>query len=916
MKRLIIACLMLSASVYSQESTPKHLIKFLESNTSHSDYAVSFYGEDHLVFSSPIDDKRKHPKQDLFIAKFDEIGQLSDAKFIGFENRTVTKTGLTLSSDRHTVYFSAKNKRKGKHQLFKATIDKDGLWTAIVRLPFNESNFHFTSPTLSPDNTKLYFASDNRQSYGGTDIFVVDIKSDGSFGTPVNLGNLINTTGNEVTPFVSASNVLYYSSDGFQASQGGFDVYQSQISSDGFTEPINLDAPINGPHNDIAYIINTSNRKGYFSSNRLQGGENMNMYSFIIDHPVVEKCQQVIAGVVKDKNTALPIPGAEMILYDNKNEEVSKQVTDETGNYRFTMDCNKTYTLIATGEFYDKEEHIINTANYRNAPALVANKFLTKTIDFDALYASNGHKKASKLPTTESKEGVVEQQKDVKITSNYTLPRNGMESLENVADLPKVNAIYFDFDKAYIKRTEIPQLDEIVNLMKENPDVSIELSAYTDSRGPKAYNLFLSQRRLKSTMNYLIKKGISKDRLSGKGYGEENILNKCIDGVPCSREEHRKNRRTEFNFIRNNAIVTLEKKRPVVVEKKVKMAPKQRLNPVDISVKDSVKSILKSTQESMPLTTSKRAREVEQTFTVNQIKEVNKIGQINADTGTTVAEIKALLDEGVIVESTTNVGDEIQEPKKKNIQPTAQEKVASEKVLVDRSNLTITKNTQEIEHHDTQKKLIQTETNKETFKQLENLQKTKEKAQKKNKAKVPKILGNSSSRPFDQASVSDDFQPNELLKLTDEQITITNRSAARTASESPSFDVKINTVSVTPMTSKRGKYVSTNKAKKIEALRVNFKLLSNHGYAQGYHDAYIVIKSPNGQVVNQAGTFELVTGDEMGFTEQTTVLVGDKDIKVVMFIDRIVQKFIKGTYQVDIYFNGSLSATSNFVVAS
>ena len=173
---------------------------------------------------------------------------------------------------------------------------------------------------------------------------------------------------------------------------------------------------------------------------------------------------------------------------------------------------------------YTKEEHIVNTANYFNAPALEINQSLVK---------------------------------EIKEVANNKLVINA-------------NPIYFGFDKSKITATSRQELDKIVKIMKENPALNIESASHTDSRGSKTYNQKLSERRAKATVNYIVSKGISRDRITAKGYGESQLLNKCADGVRCGIEKHKLNRRTEFVIMNTQVLNSPKESKPKLVDKEIK----------------------------------------------------------------------------------------------------------------------------------------------------------------------------------------------------------------------------------------------------------------------------------------------------------------------------------------------------------
>ncbi len=523
----------------------KYHIKYLETNTTKSDYAVT-YLNNMVVFVNPTDEKSRNDNRELFIGNIGgerEITNKKGLKGIPF-NKKISKTGVTYSSDAKTVYFSAKkNKKKSTDQLFTAKVDASGNWTDIVKLPFNDKKYATGQPTLSNDGKRLYFASDRPGSYGGTDIYVVNVNNDGTYGEPTNVGDKINTRGNEVTPFITKDNMLYFSSNGFADSQGDLDIYSSTVSNNSVSEPIHLDAPINGINNDFAFIKN--NDTGYFSSNRLQGQDNDDIYSFILIEEKPRKCEQEIAGVVKDQETLEVLNDAALTLFDEEGNQIKQVLTDSEGRYKFTLECNTTYVLIASSLRYVKEEHIVNTANYIDAPALEANKLLVKKLEGEP------EDVIAVTKLTEGTDGATEENKVAEKTETELIDKTVTETTtektsgEKVLDLRSIS-VHYDFDSSEIRQDDTYELDKIVSMMKASTDVKVQVNAFTDARGRSEYNLALSRRRANAAIDYLVSQGISRSRLKAKGFGETQMVNQCVNGVECSEAAHQMNRRTEF----------------------------------------------------------------------------------------------------------------------------------------------------------------------------------------------------------------------------------------------------------------------------------------------------------------------------------------------------------------------------------
>ncbi len=520
MKKIFTVIILLIGSlVFAQEN---YRIKNLDVNTETSDFGTSYLGEDILFSSNGLHNNKsvKHWTNgqrflDIYKGTISSNGEIINVKLF---NDIVTKyheSNAIYTKDGKTAYFTRNNyldKIYGKDslgwnnlKLYKAEIDEQGKWVNIQSLPFNNDNFSVGHPALSPDEKTLYFTSDMPGSMGQTDIFKTSINNDGTYGVPVNLGMQINTHGKEMFPFVSASNNLYYSSDG-RGSTGGLDIYVVPMDYTNIT-PQNLGSPINSPKDDFCFIIDENKKNGYFSSNRGGGKGDDDIYYFDELKAPKFSCNQVVVGVVKDKETGVLLPNSVVSLHKN-NQKITEMIVSKDAKYRFeNLDCDATYLIKGIKENYDENQQIINT---------------TKVADFvlDVEIALNPHKvEVAKIDECQK-------------------------------ELNSINTIYFDLDKYAIRPDAAVELDKIVAVLNKCSGVKVEAKSYTDSRASNAYNVTLSQNRVQSTVDYIISKGVVKDRIAAKGYGENQLVNHCSDGVNCSEAEHQQNRRTEFIILK------------------------------------------------------------------------------------------------------------------------------------------------------------------------------------------------------------------------------------------------------------------------------------------------------------------------------------------------------------------------------
>ncbi|WJS96351.1 OmpA family protein [Flavobacterium johnsoniae] len=436
-----------------------------------------------------------------------------------------------FTKDGRTMYFTRNNFTDGKRgqndknvtllKLYKADLI-DNEWKNIRELPFNSDQYSTAHPALSVDEKFLYFASDMPGTFGQSDIYKVAINEDGTFGKPENLGPEINTEGRETFPFISGENELYFASDG-RPGLGGLDIFASRIKANGsYDEVLNVGEPVNSKQDDFAFSIDSRSRSGYFSSNRQNTLGLDDIYRFTETRRLI--CEQNLSGTVTDAETNAVLANTSLTLFNEKFDPVGTIVTDEKGNYVFpTVKCGKKYTIRTSKTDYNAKEASVNILRDQETTLMIAlNKvFVPLTAKTIAI------KKVAISP--------------VKLGS--------MKVGVDIAKLLNLPMNFFDLGKATIKKTSEPQLMKVVNLLKEYPDMKLDIRSHTDSRSSSESNQILSDMRALSTKKWLVQKGISEDRLSAKGYGETQLVNKCADGVKCTEKQHMQNRRSEFIIV-------------------------------------------------------------------------------------------------------------------------------------------------------------------------------------------------------------------------------------------------------------------------------------------------------------------------------------------------------------------------------
>lgn len=489
-------------------------------NSKYSDYG-SFVYNNTIYFASARDtgnfSQRKHKwtgeyYTNIYSANLDQQNGtvLKTSKFKTALNSKFHEATPVFKKDGNTVYFTRNNYidgKKGKDdnkitlvKIYQAHLE-NGKWANVKAVSFSSDNYSTAHPALSPDEKTMYFASDMPGTMGQSDIFKVSINPDGSFGTPQNLGSSINTEGKETFPYVTSENEIYFASDGHPG-LGGLDVFVGQIEDNGTISGIqNLGNDINSPKDDFAYIINPDTRQGFFSSNKDGGKGSDDIYKFLETKRL--KCLQELYGVITDSESKIVLPGTKVTLYENHKIKNST-VSSTAGEYSFAVECGKTYSVRAEKPDY-----------------------ATKEVDIT-------------IPRTNGK---------------TNLPIALDKSVCKVAigdDLGKcfgIKMIYFDLDKSNIRTEAALDLEKILDVLNQYPTMKLDIRSHTDSRASHQYNEALSDRRAKSTINWLIKNGVAKNRLTGKGYGETELVNQCSDGVNCTEEEHQMNRRSEFIII-------------------------------------------------------------------------------------------------------------------------------------------------------------------------------------------------------------------------------------------------------------------------------------------------------------------------------------------------------------------------------
>ena len=519
---------------------------------------------------------------------FDDIEEPEIDEFSKTINSKYHEGPVTFFKDYKKLIFTRNNYNKGRARKSEKGINmlklyiatkKGNKWGEIKELPFNSDDYSTGHPALSPDNRKLYFVSDMPGGFGGTDIYVVDYR-DGSWGSPVNLGREVNTEGNEMFPFVDEIGNFYFASDG-HAGLGGLDMFYVEFRNGlPFGEVENLGAPINSTKDDFGFIADGYRSHGYFSSNRRKGYSDDNIYLF------TKGCNKLDL-LVYDDETKMPIADTELRMVKNGvNKDV--YVTNSSGASSVCLESGSDFEFKAFKDGYEVGTVTYGTMSSSLSRQQVLKIYLVKStrplVKGRIISEVDQRPIAGATVTLENeRDGSIEQvitgvdgryafqpDRDGRYTVT-AVKDNYARNTENIGkikssrknnsieqdfgmigegDIFKLENIYYDLDKSEIRADARKELDSrVIPLLKKYGDVQIELRSHTDSRANEVYNLKLSEARAKAVVNYLIKKGISPDRLVARGYGESELVNECDDLTKCAETDHQQNRRTEFKIL-------------------------------------------------------------------------------------------------------------------------------------------------------------------------------------------------------------------------------------------------------------------------------------------------------------------------------------------------------------------------------
>ncbi|GAB3541491.1 OmpA family protein [Pontibacter brevis] len=431
------------------------------------------------------------------------------AVFLEKENTLYfTRTHVVKRSAGHTnpdptSWFKGTDNRThtNRHGIYTAE-RKGDKWGNVKPFKFNNTNeFSIGHPAITPDGQVLYFVSDMPGGFGETDIYYSERQGDGSWGKPVNAGSNINTSGRESFVSLGEDGSLYFSSDG-HLGMGGLDLFKAAGSHKAWKKVQNLKYPLNTAHDDFGILADSTGSKGMLSSGRLaQNGSDdiFTFESFKVPCTLIGKTIERFAIAGTSRKAEEPVEQVLLQLTEEGSATPLEVYSDKNGGFMFPVKAGTNYTIKGSKPGY-----------------------LTQTLNItpDCRYNTDSVK--------------------VEMIFNRSIP-----------DKPIVlDNIFYDLDKHDIRPDAAKELDKLVRTLNDNPTIRIELSSHTDSRQSNRYNDMLSQLRAQAAVDYIISRGINRDRLKAKGYGETKLINRCADGVSCSETEHQENRRTEFKILK------------------------------------------------------------------------------------------------------------------------------------------------------------------------------------------------------------------------------------------------------------------------------------------------------------------------------------------------------------------------------
>lgn len=591
----------------------RYRIEHLNFNSGFYDFSPVYY-QDGIVFSSSRDSAQTigrtatwtgEPFFDLYYVEETDVDTANGSN-ISTDGGTWTKPKsvkgrvntkyhegpIVFTADNSKVYFTRNNfdntrviGKVGKSsdkivklKIYTAEI-KENKWENIKEFAYNDNEYSVGHAAISPDGEYLYFVSDMPGGYGGTDLYVSRNEND-AWSTPLNMGPAINTEGDEMFPYIHNDGTMYFASDG-HGGLGGLDIFKMTGSGTSWGEVKNMGAPLNSSEDDFGLIYNPEKTQGFLTSDREGGAGSDDIYRFYDEGITLE-------GIVVDVDTDLPICDASVAM-TYLSDVVGEAIVKCDGKFEFSVLPGRDYSLEGCADLYECNTVKTTTKGIQPGgkvfvkiplkliPPLelqvqVIDKVTKQPIANSKVVAFN--KCDETYANRDSDEEGMSYYEDIQQGCSFNVSANAVGYLPGdgditvdgsvnpaklVIELEKISEtaivlkhIYYDFDQSYIRPEAEIDLNKVLNFMNINPGTIVEIGSHTDARASFTYNEGLSERRAKSAVNWLVQRGIPRDRLVAVGYGELQVLNGCTDNVQCTEEEHQRNRRTEFRVIDND----------------------------------------------------------------------------------------------------------------------------------------------------------------------------------------------------------------------------------------------------------------------------------------------------------------------------------------------------------------------------
>ena len=598
-----------------QADSLKYFVKTLEMNTDQPSFGVSKYKDGYLFSSAGVsnlsngaDYTEDMSYLDLYVCEKDardEFVQVSPIK--GEINSKYHDGPAYFDPVSETIFVTRNNIKNGRPvldsngnvnlKIYEAQ-KEDEKWDNIKDLPFNSDEYSTGHPCVSPDGSTLYFVSNMPGGFGGTDIYM-STKNETGWSSPVNLGPKVNTEGNEMFPYLSENDKMYFSSDG-HAGLGGLDIFVSEKTGPFFNTALNLGFPINSSQDDFGMMYEEDSQSGYFSSNRDGKGRD-NIYYF----STLEFMKQIFAGTLRSSDPMQSLEGEHITMKNVNTGELRETTLDAQNSFQFTVNSGDELEFFFGGKeyahgeplfehsiegplkdtYFDVGDVVLSAEAYAatiGKPLINPNekieqeneRMMKAMLELKEQTNQLASDKASELEMQEAEDQALsaklktEEENAVFPDPRMSAALTNEELGISEADLSRLNSmmterdmgnVYFAFDSSKLSEKAKEQLKNLAKLIKENPSLLVQISTHTDSRGSKEYNARLSRIRAESVQRYLSSLGITSDQVLLTWHGEEQLVNNCTDGKECDDLAHEKNRRAEFAFITEEMAAELRK---------------------------------------------------------------------------------------------------------------------------------------------------------------------------------------------------------------------------------------------------------------------------------------------------------------------------------------------------------------------